>query len=82
VAAVVCAVGWFHTRETLHEVRRAQVADTLNPIEEMLKENAAITKELEAAAYAEGDNQFVSAYLIKVRRDGVSSAHKQTQAEK
>jgi len=69
--AVVCAVGWFHAHLRLHDVRQAQVADTLNPIAEILKENTAITKELEAAPFAEGDNQFVSAYLIKIRRDGV-----------
>jgi hypothetical protein len=71
VVAVVCALGWLHANQKLRDARQAQVADTLNPIAEMLKENAAITKELEAAPYAEGDNQFVSAYLIKVRRDGV-----------
>ena len=71
VAAVVGAGGWFHAQQRLHEVRSTQVADTLDPIAEMLTENSAITKELEAAPYAEGDNQFVSAYLIKIRRDGV-----------
>jgi hypothetical protein len=71
VVAVVCAVGWFHAHQRLQDAKQAQVADTLNPIGEMLKENAAITKELEAAPFAEGDNQFVSAYLIKIRRDGV-----------
>jgi hypothetical protein len=69
--AVVCAVGWFNAHQKLHDVKQAQISDTLNPIEEMLKENAAITKELEATPFAEGDNQFVSAYLIKIRRDGV-----------
>src|SRR6516162_6814402 len=71
VVAVVCAGGWFHANQRLRDVKQAQVVDTLNPIEEMLNENASLTKELEAAPYAEGDNQFVSAYLIKIRRDGV-----------
>ena len=48
------------------------VADTLDPSAEMLKENAAITRELQAAPFAEGENDFVSAYLIKIRRDGVT----------
>jgi hypothetical protein len=70
-AALICAGGWFHTHQKLRDVRQAQVADTINPIAEMLKENSTLTKELEAAPFAEGDNQFVSAYLIKIRRDGV-----------
>src|SRR6516162_765393 len=71
VVAVVCAGGWFHANQRLRDVKQAQVVDTLNPIEEILNENASLTKELEAAPYAEGDSQFVSAYLIKIRRDGV-----------
>jgi hypothetical protein len=70
-AAVVCAVGWLHTLQTVRELRRTQVSDALDPITEMLKENAAIAQELRGAPYAEGDNDFVSAYLIKTRRDGV-----------
>jgi len=71
VIAVICAIGWFHTSRELRDTRQTMVADTLGPIAEMLKENAALTKELQAAPYAEGDNEFVSAYLIKIRRDGV-----------
>ena len=50
---------------------QAFIADTLDPITEMLKENAALAQELRSPPYAEGDNDFVSAYLIKIRRDGV-----------
>jgi hypothetical protein len=71
VAAVVCAVGWLHTQQTVRDLLRTQVSDALDPITEMLKENAAIAQELRNAPYAEGDNDFVSAYLIKIRRDGV-----------
>jgi hypothetical protein len=70
-AALICAGGWFHACQALHEAQQVQVADTLDPIAEMLKENAAITQELQSAQYAEGDTDFVSAYLIKIRRDGV-----------
>jgi hypothetical protein len=69
--ALICAGGWFHEHETLRQVRQDQVADTLDPIAEMLKENAAITQELRTEPYTEGDNDIVSAYLIKIRRDGV-----------
>lgn len=69
--ALICAGGWFHEHETLRQVRQNQVADTLDPIAEMLKENAAITQELRTEPYTEGGNDIVSAYLIKIRRDGV-----------
>jgi hypothetical protein len=71
VAAVVCAVGWFHTQQTVRDLRRTQVSDALDPITEMLKENAAITQQLRNVPYTEGDTDFVSAYLIQIRRDGV-----------
>src|SRR5215831_18375074 len=71
VIALICSIGWFHTSRELRDTRQTMVADTLGPIAEMLKENAALTKELQATPYAEGDNEFVSAYLIKIRRDGV-----------
>ena len=69
--ALICAIGWFHEHQLRREARHALVTDTLGPISEMLKENAAITQELRAPPYAEGDNDFVNAYLIKIRRDGV-----------
>jgi len=71
VAALICAAGWFRAHQTLREVRQTSVADTLDPIGEMLKENAAITGELQGAEYVEPGNEFVGAYLIKIRRDGV-----------
>ncbi len=66
--ALACAIGWYHSHQSL---RHAQVLDTLEPIAEMLKENAALTRELQAAPYAEGANEFVGAYLIQARRDGM-----------
>jgi hypothetical protein len=70
-AALLCAIGWFHEHQLLREARQTLISDTLDPVSEMLKENAAITQDLQSAPYAEGDNDFVSAYLIKIRRDGV-----------
>lgn len=71
VAALICAFGWFHEHRLLREARQTLISDTLDPIAEMLKENAVITRELESAEYAEPGNGFVAAYLIKIRRDGV-----------
>ena len=70
-AALLCAIGWFHEHQLLREARETVISDTLDPISEMLKENAALTQELRSAAYAEGDNDFVNAYMIRIRRDGV-----------
>ena len=69
--ALLCAAGWFHEHQELRNARHALIADTLDPISEMLNENAAITHELEGADYAEPGSGFVAAYLIKIRRDGV-----------
>jgi hypothetical protein len=71
VAAVVCAVGWLHTQQTVRDLQRTQVSDALDPITEMLKENAAITQQLRRVPYIEGDADFVGAYVIQIRRDGV-----------
>ncbi len=71
VAAVVCAVGWLLTQHTVRDLQRTQVTDALDPITEMLQENAAIAQELRGAPYAEGDNDVVNAYMIKIRGDGV-----------
>jgi hypothetical protein len=70
-AALICATGWFHEDQERRDARHALVADTLDPISEMLKENAAITRELESSEYAEPGSGFAAAYLIKIRRDGV-----------
>jgi hypothetical protein len=69
--ALICAGGWFHEREKLAETKRTFVADTLDPVSEMLKENAAISHELEDADYPEPGVGFIAAYLIKIRRDGL-----------
>lgn len=71
-AALICAIGWFHEHQMLREARTTLISDTLDPVSEMLKENAVLTQQLRSAPYAEGDNDFVSAYLVKIRRDGVS----------
>jgi len=70
-AALICAAGWFHEYQSLRQARQTFALDTLGPIAEMLKENAMITHELQSAPYVEGGNELVSAYLIKIRRDGV-----------
>ena len=70
-AALICPIGWFHEHQLLREVRQTLISDTLDPVSEMLKENATLTQELRSAPYAEEDHDFVSAYMIKIRHDGV-----------
>jgi hypothetical protein len=70
-AALICAGGWLHEYRALRQTQQILVADTLDPIGEMLQENVALTRELGKAPYAEEETDFVSAYLIKSRRDGV-----------
>lgn len=70
-AALIGAIGWVHDHRLLREARQTLSSDTLDPVSEMLKENATLTEELGSTAFTEGDNNFVSAYLIKIRRDGV-----------
>jgi hypothetical protein len=69
--AVICIVGWIHAHQQLREAEGTYLSDTLDPVSELLKENSGLTHELESAAYSEPGSQFVAAYLIKIRRDGV-----------
>jgi hypothetical protein len=72
--AVVCAGGWFHAHQALSEATQSYISETLDPIVQMLEENATLTRELEAPPYAESGVEFVGAYLTKIRRDGVGQA--------
>jgi hypothetical protein len=71
VSALICAGGWLRAQQELREARQTSVADTLDPIREMLKENAVITGELQGAEYAGPGDEFVGAYLSRIRHDGV-----------
>jgi hypothetical protein len=72
VIALICTAGWFRAQQQLHEIKRSQIRETLEPIVELLKENAALTSELGGAAYADGDSESLVAYLAKARRDGIA----------
>ena len=60
VIAIVCGAGWLHEHQLLQQTRQTFVADTLDPVVQMLEENAAIVHELESAEYvgAKGRPQF------------------------
>ncbi len=48
------------------------MGSTLSPVSVLLKENQAITNELQAEPYAEKDTGILGSYLLKIRRDGVA----------
>ena len=75
VLAVVVAVGVlglaFYERSQLQAARARVVAEELQPIASLLKENQALIKELQAEPFAEKDLRVLESYLAKIRRDGV-----------
>ncbi len=75
VAAVVVAVGalafWYQERSAVQEARARVVAGELQPLASLLKENQAISKELQVEPFAEKDLGVLESYLAKIRRDGV-----------
>ena len=48
------------------------MGSTLSPVSVLLKENQAITNELQVEPYAEKDTGIFGSYLLKIRRDGVA----------
>jgi hypothetical protein len=75
VVALVVAVGAlglvFQERSAVQAARARVVAGELQPIAALLKENQAITKELQAEPFAEPNSGIMESYLTKIRRDGV-----------
>ena len=75
VIALVVAVGalglMVYERAQLQELRAHAVAQQLQPIAGLLKEDQAILKELQAEPFAEPSSGILESYLAKIRRDGV-----------
>jgi hypothetical protein len=72
VTAAFAAVGWYHTREALHDSRRRLVSSTLEPIATLLKDDQELIRQLQAEPFTEKDHGILQSYLIKIRRDGVA----------
>jgi hypothetical protein len=72
IAAVITAGAWYHANDALGQTRSQLLAEELQPISTMLKENQALIKELQTDPFTENDLEILPAYLAKIRRDGVA----------
>jgi hypothetical protein len=68
----MAACGWYHTNDALNERRSQLVADELQPIAALLKDNQALIQELQSEPFTEKDSGILESYLAKIRRDGVA----------
>jgi hypothetical protein len=75
VVAVVVAIGalglLFYEHSQLREARARVIAQHLQPIAMLLKEDQALLKELQTEPFVEKDSGILESYLAKIRRDGV-----------
>jgi len=72
LVAILALSYWHHEREALDQTRETLVAGELQPIAEMLNEDQALIKELQAEPFTEKDLGILPSYLAKIRRDGVA----------
>ncbi len=72
IAALVAAAFWHHEHEVLEESRAQIVANELQPLATLLKENQALIQELQSEPFTEKDSGILESYLAKIRRDGVA----------
>ena len=72
IAALVAAYSWHHARRAIDESRTQVVANELQPIAMMLKENQALIQTLQSEPFTEKDSGILESYLAKIRRDGVA----------
>jgi hypothetical protein len=73
-ALLAVAVGaglWHRQHDAVAEARAELVAATLVPVVALLRENQALVAELQQEPFSEPDVGILSAYLAKIRRDGV-----------
>lgn len=68
IAAVAASSGWYQAHANLRELR----ANELNPIAAMLKEDQELLRTLQTDPYPDKHSAILTAYLAKIRADGVS----------
>ncbi len=71
VALLGSVIVALHFWKEQNEARKSIVNDMLQPLAALLKENQALSKELQSEPFMESDNGILESYLIKIRRDGV-----------
>jgi hypothetical protein len=72
VAAVVTTIAWHRASSAPHESRAQFIASTLEPMAALLKEDEALTKELQSDPFTEPNSGILASYLTKIRRDGLA----------
>lgn len=68
IAAVAASSGWYQAHVNLRELR----ANELNPIAAMSKEDQELLRTLQTDPYPDKHSAILTAYLAKIRADGVS----------
>ena len=68
IAAIAAVAGWFHARVQMHEARAIE----LQPVAAFLKENQQLLRSLQSESGVEKDSEILTAYLAKIRADGVA----------
>ena len=71
LVALTTTGGWYYERHSSDNLRAQIVADELQPIATLLKENDALTEELKSESVTEKGSGILESYLAKIRRDGV-----------
>ena len=71
LVALTTTGGWYYERHSSDSLRAQIVADELQPIATLLKENDALTEELKSEPVTEKGSGILESYLAKIRRDGV-----------
>ena len=83
VIALAATAGWYRAHEqqqrTRSELVQVLAQRVLAPMDELLRQNAALTQALNAPPFAEGDSGFLQSYLIRIRRDGVAKSAEMKQ---
>jgi hypothetical protein len=72
ILLIIAAAAWYHAHGALSESRGALISSTLVPVAAFLKEDQSLIAQLQADPYTEKDAGILSAYLTKIRRDGVA----------
>ena len=72
ILVLLLAGAWYHVDGDLRASRKQQTARLLIPVAELLKENHALIAELRAEPFTEKDASILEAFLIKIRRDGLT----------
>jgi len=72
IALLAAAASWVHSDRVAGESRAQLRTSALGLLEQLLAEDEAILKELQAERYSDKDAGILASYLARIRRDGVA----------